>query len=172
MEAEKGMVEKALGKKSTNSRSDWYEETGEGPAGGGGHQSEEWYEETGEGPPENEEEGNGDNQYDSINQLIAGVRRKETSKRQQQREKEQNAKEKAREERKKEYKKELRKRQKRRPNPFPFDKGQAMKRRDGDPVWRGVLWLDSIHAVSVSGVCGVKKLLACLIKAFIEEAIW
>ena len=147
---------------------DWYEETGDGPP-----EESDWYEETGEGPPEESEETEDDGpHYDCFNELVVGVRKKQQEQRRQQKAQAQSEQEKAREKRRKKAKREMRQLQRKRPNPFPSDKRTARMRRAGDPTWRGVLWLDSIHAVNVNGVNGVKTLFACLVREFVEEAIW
>ena len=92
------------------------------------------------------------------------------SKREAAREKRRAAKETAIETKRRRQKEEKRKRQRKRKNPFPADKETAMKNRDGDPFWTGVLWLDSIHAFSVRTYGSNKKLMTTLVEGFLFEA--
>ena len=55
-----------------------------------------------------------------------------------------------------------------RKNPFPFDKQSAMRNRDGNPYWVGVLWLDSIHTVSTRSYGCNKKLFRALVEDFLQ----
>ena len=87
-----------------------------------------------------------------------------------QRDKELEKKQKLKEEKRQKEKREKQKRQIKRENPFPTDKRDAMKNRDGNPFWMGVLWLDSIHAVSCRSYGCNRRLLTALIEEFITEA--